>query len=119
MQLQYSRGCGMKEAEPDTMQRPPRDSWEGIFAGGLFFGIAYQGVLVTAITIISYILGHCFEVGYFEMPSGISPDGMTMAFLTMSICEIFHSFPAAAVRKGGSCFLLLCEKYLFIFCFLL
>ena len=91
---------GMEEAEPDTMNRPPRDSKEGIFAGGLFVDIAYQGILVTAITIISYILGHCFEVGYFEMPKGVSPDGMTMAFLTMSMCEIFHSFNMRSQRKS-------------------
>ena len=91
---------GMEEAEPDTMQRPPRDSKEGIFAGGLFVDIAYQGILVTLITIASYIIGHCFEVGYFEMPTGISPDGMTMAFLTMSMCEIFHSFNMRSQRKS-------------------
>ena len=91
---------GMEEAEPDTMNRPPRDSKEGIFAGGLFVDIAYQGILVTVITILSYIIGHCFEVGYFEMPRGISDDGMTMAFLTMSMCEIFHSFNLRSQRKS-------------------
>ena len=91
---------GMEEAEPDTMQRPPRDSKEGIFAGGLFGDIAYQGILVTVITIASYIIGHCFEVGHFEMPQGVSPDGMTMAFLTMSMCEIFHSFNLRSQRKS-------------------
>ena len=91
---------GMEEAEPDIMQRPPRDSKEGIFAGGMFFDIAYQGVLVTVITIASYIIGHCFEVGHFEMPHGVSPDGMTMAFLTMSMCEIFHSFNLRSQRKS-------------------
>ena len=60
----------------------------------------YQGVLVTIITMASYIIGHCFEVGYFEMPKGISPDGMTMAFLTMSMCEIFHSFNMRSQRKS-------------------
>ena len=91
---------GMEEAEPDTMQRPPRDSKEGIFAGGLFVDNAYQGILVTLITISSYIIGHCFDVGYFEMPTGISPDGMTMAFLTMSMCEIFHSFNMRSQRMS-------------------
>ena len=91
---------GMEKAEPDTMSRPPRDSKDGIFAGGLAFDIAYQGVLVTAITIVSYIVGHCFEVGHFEMPRGISSDGMTMAFLTMSMCEIFHSFNMRSQRKS-------------------
>ena len=91
---------GLEKAEPDTMNRPPRDSKEGIFAGGLFGDIAYQGILVTALTIISYIIGHCIEVGHFEMPNGISPDGMTMAFLTMSMCEIFHSFNMRSQRKS-------------------
>ena len=91
---------GMEEAEPDTMRRPPRNSREGIFAGGLFFDIVYQGILVTAITVASYILGHCFEVGHFAMPQGVSEDGMTMAFLTMSMCEIFHSFNMRSQRKS-------------------
>ena len=91
---------GMEKAEPDTMSRPPRNSKDGIFAGGLGVDVIYQGVLVTVITMLSYILGHCFEVGYFEMPKGISPDGMTMAFLTMSMCEIFHSFNMRSQRKS-------------------
>ena len=91
---------GMEEAEEDIMSRPPRDSKEGIFAGGMFFDIAYQGFLVTAITIAAYIIGHSIEVGCFEMPRGVSPEGMTMAFLTMSMCEIFHSFNLRSQRKS-------------------
>ena len=91
---------GMEPGEPDTMDRPPRRASDGIFAGGLGFDIAYQGVLITAITMISYIIGHCIEVGAFEMPKGVSPDGMTMAFLTMSMCEIFHSFNLRSQRKS-------------------
>ena len=91
---------GMEDAEPDTMNRPPRDSKEGIFAGGLFGDIAYQGILVTALTILSYIIGNSFEVGHFAMPVGISEHGMTMAFLTMSMCEIFHSFNLRSQRKS-------------------
>ena len=91
---------GMEKAEPDTMRRPPRDSKEGIFAGGLFGDIAYQGVLVTVLTILSYIIGNSFEVGRFAMPVGVSDHGMTMAFLTMSMCEIFHSFNLRSQRKS-------------------
>ena len=91
---------GMEEAEPDTMQRPPRDSKEGIFAGGLFFDIAYQGILVTLLTIVAYIIGHSMEVGHFAMPHGVSEAGMTMAFLTMSMCEIFHAFNLRSQRKS-------------------
>ncbi len=91
---------GMEEAEPDTMNRPPRSSQDGVFAGGLLGDIAYQGVLVTALTIVSYIIGNSFEVGHFAMPSGSSDHGMTMAFLTMSMCEIFHSFNLRSQRKS-------------------
>ena len=91
---------GMEKAEPDTMNRPPRNSKEGIFAGGLFFDIAYQGILVTALTIASYIIGNAFEVGRLAMPVGVSEHGMTMAFLTMSMCEIFHSFNLRSQRKS-------------------
>ena len=91
---------GLEQGEPDTMTRPPRDSKDGIFAGGLGFDILYQGVLITVITLVSYIIGHCMEVGYFEMPKGVSDDGMTMAFLTMSMCEIFHSFNMRSQRKS-------------------
>ena len=91
---------GMEKAEPDVMSRPPRKASDGIFAGGLGVDIAYQGILITIITLVSYIIGHCMEVGYFEMPKGVSPDGMTMAFLTMSMCEIVHSFNMRSQRKS-------------------
>ena len=93
---------GMERGESDIMDRPPRDSKDSIFAGGMAWDIFYQGALITALTLISYIIGHCMEIGHFEMPKGVSPDGMTMAFLTMNMCEIFHSFNMRSVR--GSVF---------------
>ena len=95
---------GMEDAEPDTMNRPPRDSKDGIFSGGLGFDVVYQGVLVTAITIAAYIIGALMdkEVGSWAAlrVAGVSDDGMTMAFLTMSMCEIFHSFNMRSQRKS-------------------
>ncbi len=95
---------GMEEAEPDTMNRPPRDSKDGIFAGGLGFDVIYQGVLVTVITVIAYLIGASFEFkeGWFATlrAVGESGYGMTMAFLTMSMCEIFHSFNLRSQRKS-------------------
>ncbi len=84
---------GMEKPEADIMNRKPRDSKEGIFAGGLGFAVAYQGVIVTLITLISYAVGHYLEFGNFNIiNSADSAHGMTMAFLTLSMCEIFHSF---------------------------
>ena len=84
---------GMEKAEANVMNRKPRDSKEGIFAGGLGFAVAYQGVLVTLITLVSYAIGHYMEFGNYNIiNSADSAHGMTMAFLTLSMCEIFHSF---------------------------
>ncbi len=95
---------GMEEAEPDTMNRPPRDSKDGIFAGGLGFDVIYQGVLVTVITVIAYLIGAFMDpaVGSFAAlrAAGESGHGMTMAFLAMSMCEIFHSFNLRSQRKS-------------------
>ena len=91
---------GMEKGEPDTMSRPPRRTSDGIFAGGMGVDIAWQGLLIAVITMVSYLLGHSIEVGHFAMPRGVSPDGMTMAFLTMSMCEIFHSFNMRSRRKS-------------------
>ena len=81
---------GMEKPEADVMNRKPRNSDEGIFAGGLGLAVAYQGVLVTAITLISYFVGHWYESGNFEITGSIH--GTTMAFLTLAMCEVFHSF---------------------------
>ncbi len=93
---------GLEEAEEDSMKRPPRKTSDGIFAGGLGVDVIYQGALISIITLISYIIGHWIEGGVLEIPKGISPDGMTMAFLTMSMCEIFQSFNMRSQR--GSIF---------------
>ena len=81
---------GMEKPEANVMKRHPRDSKEGIFAGGLGFAVFYQGVLVTLITLASYFIGHWFETGNFEITDSVH--GTTMAFLTLAMCEVFHSF---------------------------
>ena len=81
---------GMENAEKDVMQRPPRSQKESIFAEGLGFDIAFQGFVIAALTVFSYFVGHRMESGSWAIAE--SPAGMTMAFLTLSMIEIFHSF---------------------------
>ena len=87
---------GMEKAEPGIMKRKPRPAKAGIFAGGMGFDIAYQGLMISALTIASYFIGHFMESGLWEITE--SADGMTMAFLTMSMAEIFHSFNMRSQR---------------------
>ena len=94
---------GMEKAEKDIMRRRPRSAKSGIFAGGMGVDIAYQGLMVSALVLVSYFIGHFMESGVWEIPvNGISPDGTTMAFLTMSMAEIFHSLNMRSQR--GSLF---------------
>jgi len=86
------------------MNRPPRNSKDGIFSGGLGVDVIYQGVLVTVITLAAYLIGAAMEFGgdWFAAlrSAGESGHGMTMAFLAMSMCEIFHSFNLRSQRKS-------------------
>ncbi|MBO5278104.1 MAG: calcium-translocating P-type ATPase, PMCA-type [Lachnospiraceae bacterium] len=89
---------GMEEGEADIMKRAPRDSKEGIFAGGMAFHVVFQGLAVTLITMAAYFTGHYMESGRWEIVE--SADGMTMAFLTLSMTEILHSFNMRSMRHS-------------------
>ena len=98
---------GMEKAEADVMNRPPRKTTDGIFAGGLGFDVVYQGLLVTLLTMGSYLIGNFMQYGssenwtnFITVPNGISEIGMTMAFLTMSFAEVFHSFNMRSQRNS-------------------
>ena len=81
---------GMERGEADAMKRPPRDSKDGIFSNGVGAGVAIQGFFIAILTLVSYFVGHFMEAGKWEITE--SPDGMTMAFLTLSLVELFHAF---------------------------
>ena len=91
---------GMEKAEPDIMNRKPRNAKAGIFSNGTGFAIAYQGALITALILISYFIGHFMETGTWGIAE--SQHGITMAFLTMSMAEIFHSINMRS--QNGSIF---------------
>ncbi len=93
---------GTEKAESNIMRRRPRDPKAGVFAGGMGFDVAYQGLVVTILTLASYFIGHFIETGTWTITN--SADGTTMAFLTMSMAEIFHSFNMRSQR--GSIFTL-------------
>lgn len=89
---------GMEPGEADIMKRKPRNAKDGIFAGGMGLDIAIQGVIITGLTLLSYFVGHRIEAGVWEITDSL--DGMTMAFLTLSMVEIFHSFNMRSRRKS-------------------
>ena len=94
---------GMEDAEPGIMKRAPRDENDGIFAGGMGIDCLFQGFVIAALTIISYFVGLNLEgIAFADVVSGaaVGRDGMTMAFLTLSMVEMFHSFNMRSRRKS-------------------
>jgi len=102
---------GMEKAEPGIMERKPRRADAGIFSGGMGVDIVYQGLLVSILTLLSYFIGHYIESGTWTITN--SADGTTMAFLTMSMAEIFHSFNMRSQR--GSIFKLHSQNLILLF----
>jgi Ca2+-transporting ATPase len=93
----------MEEAEPDIMQREPRKATDGIFANGMGLDCFVQGAMIAILTLISYFVGLSLEnVPLADVLSGADKglDGMTMAFLTLSMVEMFHSFNMRSRRQS-------------------
>lgn len=88
---------GMEKGDRDIMKREPRSSKDGIFANGLGFDVAWQGIMVTVVTLAAYFIGMHLAQGTEEF---VHQNGMTMAFLTLSMAEIFHSFNMRSRRES-------------------
>ena len=95
---------GMEEAEGDVMKRKPRKASDGVFAGGMGIDIAFQGVIITILVLASFFAGMYFHNGAIELSmltDGIAdPEGVTMAFITLSMVEIFPSFNMRSRRAS-------------------
>lgn len=105
---------GVEPAEKGIMTKQPRSSRDGIFSGGVGYDIAYQGVLTTILTIVSFYIGEWLADGaafsFFNIAD--CKDGMTMAFVTMSMAEIFHSINMRSQR--GSIFTLKSNNFVLL-----
>ena len=89
---------GTEACEANLMRRPPRDPKDGVFAGGVGFDVAYQGFFVTLLTMAAFFIGERIQNGAWAIAN--STDGTTMAFLTLSMAEIFHSFNMRSQRQS-------------------
>ncbi|WP_394525175.1 calcium-translocating P-type ATPase, PMCA-type [Lacrimispora sp. JR3] len=83
-------GLGMEAGESDIMKREPRNPKDGIFSDGVGGETVFQGFVIAILTLAAYFVGHYMESGVWEVAE--SADGMTMAFLALSLLEMFHSF---------------------------
>ena len=74
---------GLEPPEKDIMERKPVDSKKGIFADGLWNKIIVEGVMIGMLTLIAFSIGNKYY--------GIEV-GRTMAFISMGLLELVHSF---------------------------
>lgn len=93
---------GMEPAEKDIMNKKPNDSKKSIFADGLWEKIFVEGFMIGILTLLAFSLGN--KLYGLEV-------GRTMAFISLSMLELIHSFN---VRSEESLFKagLLKNKYL-------
>ncbi len=81
---------GMEAAEEGIMSRKPRSSNAHIFSDGLGINLLWQGITIAVLTLISYVIG-----------AKNSPEaGTTMAFITLSVCEMLHSWNMRSLRES-------------------
>ncbi len=86
---------GMEPAEEGLMHRKPRASDEGLFSGGSGLFVLIQGVFMGLLIIFAYLIGGYMDQGRFAFSS--STAGMTMAFLTCNLVEMFRAFSSRSL----------------------
>lgn len=89
---------GMEPAENGVMDQPPRDPNEGVFGSGLGLKISLQGVLVGAVTLFAYFYGLLYG-GEATKEAAIEA-ARSMAFFTLSLSQLVHSFNARYEKKS-------------------
>lgn len=78
-------GLGMEKPSDEIMKNKPRSKKEGFFANKLALHITIEGIIIGLLTLSSYIIG-------FYMFGESQTIGQTMAFLTLSGCQLFHAY---------------------------
>ena len=79
---------GVEPVEGDVMDRPPRSARESLFSRGFTFRLLWQGVMVGLLTLGAYVLGEYV----LSDPGEAYQAANTMAFATLTLCQLFHAF---------------------------
>ncbi len=82
---------GLEKGEADIMKQKPRPSSASIFADGVGSNIIYQGVLQALITLGAYYIG----INWYSPAIAV-----TMAFATLGLIQLTHSFNVKSNTKS-------------------
>ncbi len=89
---------GMEKAEGDLMKRKPRPTKDSVFSNGAGIDMVWQGIVMAILVVCSYFIGQYVELGKIGLFESV--DGMSMAFLTMNFCEMFHCVCMRSQRES-------------------
>ncbi len=87
---------GVEPVEEGVMDQPPRNAHASLFAHGFAFRLAWQGVMVGMLTLAAYFLGEYV----LSDPGHASATANTMAFATLTLCQLFHAFDVRSERAS-------------------
>ena len=96
---------GTEEAEGDVMKRKPRGISDGIFANNLGLDCVIEGIFVGVLTFIAFLIGFHLEAGSYDIINNLDnslalTEGTTMAFVTLSMTELFHALNMRSRRNS-------------------
>ncbi|AVQ39829.1 calcium-translocating P-type ATPase, PMCA-type [Clostridium botulinum] len=97
---------GIDPGDPDIMDENPRDPKESLFAGGAGISLILNGLLIGVLTLVA------FEVGRIRYSDSLM-HAQTMAFVVLSVSQLFHSFNMRHPKKSIFQLGLFTNKYLF------
>ena len=79
---------GMEPVEPSVMEEKPRSASEPLFTRRFSIRLAWQGLMVGLLTLAAYWLGEYV----LSDPTLADATANTMAFATLTFCQLFHAF---------------------------
>ena len=79
---------GVEPVEEGVMEEKPRDAAAGLFDQKFSFRLAWQGLMVGGLTLAAYFLGFT----RLAAPGMEGAVANTMAFATLTLCQLFHAF---------------------------
>lgn len=82
----------MEPAEPDVMNRPPRDPHEPIVQKDDFKRITFEAATLTTASLAAY--------GYGVMRYGMGPVAGTMAFQSLTTAQILHAITCRSEKRS-------------------
>ena len=86
----------LEPSAPDVMKRVPRDPNESILSGSFVALIVWQGILLTAVTLLAFGIGLSWH--------GTEGEGLrsatTIAFMTLALAQVFHVFNARSQHRS-------------------